>query len=80
MVKEEEPAICIRCAKPFGIKSSIDRVAAQLAGKHWMFADAAMADRIRMCGDCRVIEQTRRGFDPYAGPARPKTRTTDDYG
>ncbi len=80
VVKEEEPAICIRCAKPFGIKSSIDRVAAQLAGKHWMFADAAMADRMRMCGDCRVIEQTRRGFDPYAGPARPKTRTTDDYG
>ena len=79
VLKEEPPAVCIRCAKPFGVKSSIDKVLAQLEGRHWMFTDPAITDRIRMCGDCRVVAQTRHTLDPYAGPARPMTRTTDDY-
>jgi len=79
VLKEEPPAICIRCAKPFGVKSSIDKVLGQLEGRHWMFTDPAIADRIRMCGDCRIVAQTRHNLDPYAGPARPTTRTTDDY-
>jgi len=79
VLNEEPPAICIRCAKPFGVKSSIDKVVAQLEGRHWMFTDPAITDRIRMCGDCRVVAQTRHNLDPYAGPARPTTRTTDDY-
>lgn len=79
VLNEEEPAICIRCAKPFGVKSSIDKIAAQLAGRHWMFTDAAIVDRIRMCGDCRVVAQTRNSLDPYAGADRPVTRTTEDY-
>ncbi len=79
VVKEEPPAICIRCAKPFGVKSSIDKIVAQLEGRHWMFTDPAITDRIRMCGDCRIVAQTRHNLDPYAGPARPPTRTTEDY-
>ncbi len=79
IIKEEPPAICIRCAKPFGVKSSIDKVVAQLEGRHWMFTDPAITDRIRMCADCRVVAQTRHGLDPYAGAARPVTRTTEDY-
>lgn len=79
VLNEEPPAICIRCAKPFGVKASIDKVAAQLSGRHWMFTDPAIIDRIHMCGDCRVVAQTRKSLDPYAGPARPVTRTTDDY-
>ncbi len=79
VIKVEAPAVCIRCAKPFGVKSTIDKIAAQLADRHWMFTDPAVIDRIRMCGDCRIIAQTRHGLDPYAGAARPPTRTTDDY-
>ena len=79
VLNEEAPAVCIRCAKPFGTKSSIEKVVAQLSGRHWMFQDPAIVDRIRMCGDCRVVAQTRRGLDPYSGPERPRTRTTDDY-
>ena len=79
VLNEEPPAVCIRCAKPFGVKSSIDKIVAQLEGKHWMFRDPAITDRIRMCGDCRVAAQARAGLDPYAGPPRPLTRTTDDY-
>ncbi|WP_207478335.1 4Fe-4S dicluster domain-containing protein [Arenibaculum pallidiluteum] len=79
VMKQEEPFHCIRCGKPFGTKSSVERVAAKLAGKHWMFQDSALVDRIKMCGDCRVVAQAQIELDPYAGPERPKPRTTDDY-
>jgi ferredoxin len=80
VLKEEEPFHCIRCGKPFGVKSTIERVAAKLEGKHWMYRDSpSRLDVIRMCEDCRVAFVTAEGFDPYAAPARQKTRTTDDY-
>ena len=41
VLKEEEPFLCIRCAKPFGVKSTIERVTAKLEGKHWMFKGSA---------------------------------------
>ncbi len=80
VLKEEEPFPCVRCGKPFGVKSTIERVIAKLEGKHWMFQDAASRlDVIRMCEDCRVAVVTEEGLDPYGAPARPKPRTTDDY-
>jgi hypothetical protein len=79
VLKEEEPFACVRCGKPFGAKSSVERVVAQLAGKHWMFEKAALVERMKMCGDCRIIAQTETALDPYAGPARPQIRTTEDY-
>ncbi len=80
LVKEEEPAHCIRCSKPFGTKSTVERIVKQLADKHWMFAGPNNpADRIRMCADCRVISVTESGMDPYTGPARPRTMTGEDY-
>jgi len=77
-LKEEEPFACVRCGKPFGARSSIERIVAQLAGKHPMFAEGRMAERIKMCDDCRVIDQFEAGDDPFRGPDRPKPRTTDD--
>jgi len=80
VLKEEEPFECISCGKPFGVKSTIERVAAKLEGKHWMFK--GHADRLKMlkmCEDCRVIAVTAEPFDPYGVPERPKPRTTDDY-
>jgi ferredoxin len=81
IIKEEEPALCIRCNKPFGVKSTIDRVAAKLEGRHWMFpANDRRIDAIRMCADCRVITMSEQQFDPFAGvPERAAARTTDDY-
>jgi hypothetical protein len=80
-VKEEEPFHCIRCARPFGTKSSVERVVAKLEGKHWMFAgeNARRLDVVRMCEDCRVEAMMNEGLDPYAGPSRPAPRTTEDY-
>jgi hypothetical protein len=44
-----------------------------------MFQDQSLVDRMKMCGDCRVVAQSRSELDPYAGPPRPVPRTTDDY-
>ena len=69
VLKEEEPFCCIRCGKPFGVKSSVERVAAKLEGKHWMFQNSAKRlDVIKMCADCRVIAMTEENFDPFAAP------------
>lgn len=79
VVNQDEPFHCIRCGKPFGIRASIERMVEHLAGKHWMFRSGDQAERIRMCDDCRVVVQFEAGTDPFAGPPRPLTRTTDDY-
>lgn len=80
VLKEEEPFHCTRCDKPFGVRSTIERVAAKLEGRHWMFKDSARRlDIIKMCEDCRVTAVTEDNLDPYAAPARPAPRTTEDY-
>ena len=80
VLKEEEPFHCINCGKPFGVKSTIERVAAKLEGRHWMFkGQAQRLDILKMCEDCRVTAVTEQDFDPYGAPARPAPRTTEDY-
>jgi ferredoxin len=80
ILKEEEPFCCIRCGKPFGVKSTIERVTAKLQGRHWMFSETARRlDVIKMCDDCRVAFISEEDFDPHAGP-RSSVRTTEDYG
>jgi ferredoxin len=80
VVKEEEPFCCERCAKPFGVRSQIEAVTRKLtASKHWMFADESRLRVLRLCENCRVFEATESALDPYAGPPRPATRTTEDY-
>jgi len=80
VIKQEEPAECIRCGKPFGVKSSVDRVVAKLEGKHWMYKDSKKRlDVIRMCEDCRVVVMAEEQFDPFGAPKRAPVRTTDDY-
>ena len=80
VLKQEEPYECIRCGKPFGVKSSVERVLAKLEGKHWMFQDSKKRlDVIKMCADCRVNVMAEENFDPFGAPQRPAVRTTDDY-
>ena len=75
-LKQEEPYHCLKCAKPFGVKSTVERIVAKLAGKHWMYsgANARQLDLIRMCDDCRVETTMNAGFDPHAAPPRPLPR------
>lgn len=81
IIKEEEPALCIRCNKPFGIKSTIEKIAAKLEGQHWMYPTGdKRLDVVRMCADCRVIAMSEQQFDPFASVVeRAPPRTTDDY-
>jgi hypothetical protein len=44
----------VRCAKPFGTLRAIEAMMTKLAG-HAAFQGAA-AERLKMCGDCRVID------------------------
>jgi ferredoxin len=79
VLKEEEPFCCIRCGKPFGVKSTIERVVEKLEGKHWMYTGSSRRlDVIKMCDDCRVAFVAEQGFDPY-GAQSQTVRTTDDY-
>ncbi len=54
VLNEVEPYRCIRCAKPFGTLRAIETMVSRLAA-HSMFQGAS-AERLRMCGDCRVID------------------------
>jgi ferredoxin len=48
------PFACVRCAKPFGTLRAIEAMITKLAG-HSAFQGLA-AERLKMCGDCRVID------------------------
>ena len=54
VLAEAQPYACIRCGKPFGTLKAIESMVTKLAG-HSMFQGAA-AERLKMCGDCRVID------------------------
>jgi ferredoxin len=80
VIKQEEPFLCIRCGTPFGVKSSVERVAAKLEGKHWMYKESkTRLDLVKMCADCRVQVTAEENFDPFGAPQRPRLRTTEDY-
>jgi ferredoxin len=80
VLNEQEPFCCIRCGKPFGVKSTVERVVAALADKHWMYQGAdRRLDAIKMCADCRVIAVTEAELGAAGGSPRTHARTTDDY-
>ncbi len=54
VLNEAQPYACIKCGKPFGTMKAIESMIGKLAG-HSMFQGAA-AERLKMCGDCRVID------------------------
>lgn len=53
-----EPFHCISCNKEFGTRQMIDGMFARLSG-HSMFAGEAEMRRLKMCGDCRVVDMMR---------------------
>ncbi len=79
VLHEEEPFACISCGALFGVKSTIDRIMEQLAGKHPMFATSESGQLIQMCEKCRVEMQYLTEESPFKSSPRPRTRTTDDY-
>jgi ferredoxin len=58
VLNEAEPFHCVRCGKAFATRQMIDNMTAKLAG-HSMFGEAAALNRLRMCGDCRVVDMVK---------------------
>jgi hypothetical protein len=54
VVHSSPPYACIRCAQPFGTLKAIETMLGRLTG-HSMFQGAAL-ERLKMCGDCRVVD------------------------
>lgn len=75
----EEPFECVKCGKPFGSRSTIERISNQLAGQHSMFQSEEKSQLIQMCQDCRIEVQADMPDSPFAMGERPKIRTTEDY-
>jgi ferredoxin len=53
VLNQSQPFHCIRCQKPFGTLQMVENMLSRLS-QHPAFA--GNLDRIRMCGDCRVID------------------------
>ena len=57
VINRMEPYRCVRCATPFGTLRAVENMIGKLAG-HSAFQGKA-AERLKMCGDCRVIDLHR---------------------
>lgn len=64
VLNETQPFHCIRCSKPFGTLRMVETMLARLAS-HPAFA--GNLDRMRMCGDCRVIDMMMPKDDVRVG-------------
>jgi ferredoxin len=58
VLNESTPFCCIRCTKPFGTLQMVENMLGKL-GAHPAFAGSL--DRLKMCGDCRVIDIMKSG-------------------
>jgi ferredoxin len=54
-LNEAQPFDCVRCGKPFGTRQMVDNMLGKL-GAHSMFAGEGALRRLKMCGDCRVVD------------------------
>ncbi len=58
ILNETQAFHCISCGKAFGTLKMVDLMLTKL-GAHGAFAGAAM-DRLKMCGDCRVVDMVKK--------------------
>ncbi|WP_229425102.1 4Fe-4S dicluster domain-containing protein [Massilia sp. Se16.2.3] len=68
-LNESQPFHCIRCSKPFGTLHMVENMLSRLSS-HSAFA--GNLDRLRMCGDCRVIDMMQPEGE-FAVPLRRPT-------
>ncbi|TFW29347.1 4Fe-4S dicluster domain-containing protein [Massilia arenosa] len=61
VVHETQPFNCISCGKPFGTLLMVERMLERLAG-HAAFS--AHPERLKMCGDCRVVAMMQSSAPP----------------
>jgi ferredoxin len=66
------PYACVRCGKPFGTLKAIEAMLGRLSG-HSMFQGAAL-ERLKMCGDCRVVDIFTAENEVRIAPTPDQTR------
>ena len=54
-LNQDVPFTCISCGKPFASTTVIQKMNAKLKD-HYMFKTPRALDRLKMCGDCRVVD------------------------
>lgn len=79
LLKEEQPHHCERCGKAFATRSGIERVIARLASSgHPLLSTPGAIARLKLCGNCRVIDQFEKDPPALAFGTLPRPRTGDD--
>ncbi len=66
------PYACVRCGKAFGTLKAIEAMLGRLSG-HSMFQGAAL-ERLKMCGDCRVVDIFTDGNEVRIAPTPDPTQ------
>ena len=66
------PYACVRCGKPFGTLKAIEAMLGRLSG-HSMFQGAAL-ERLKMCGDCRVVDIFTAENEVRINPGDPRSK------
>lgn len=67
VLNEEEPFCCISCGTPFATQSVIGRMVDKLQGHH-MFQSEEALRRLKMCGDCRVVDMFAKDLEGGSKP------------
>ncbi len=67
VANEEEPFCCVSCGKPFATASVIERMTDRLQDHH-MFKSEESLRRLKMCGDCRVMDMFAEEMRDVTGP------------
>ncbi len=65
VLNESRPFACIRCGKAFATEKVIESMLTRLAAHD---AFSASMERLKMCGDCRVIDMMQAGGSTLCGP------------
>jgi hypothetical protein len=55
VLNEAKIFACVRCGKPMGTEKLVAAMIERLRA-HSMFAAPEALERLRMCGDCRVVD------------------------
>ncbi|MGQ0578960.1 MAG: 4Fe-4S binding protein [Betaproteobacteria bacterium] len=60
ILNQDQPFHCIRCGKEFGTQRMLQSMLVKIAG-HSMFSAPGALERMKMCGDCRVVDMIEKG-------------------
>ncbi|MGH8731606.1 MAG: 4Fe-4S binding protein, partial [Burkholderiales bacterium] len=60
VLNQDQPFQCIRCGKEFGTQRMLQSMLVKIAG-HSMFSAPGALERMKMCGDCRVVDMIEKG-------------------